>query len=119
MDQQNKYLEVDQTIARDVREEDYNTIFNVLNEWSRTCDNILSDIEQQIQTANTFKEEVLQSRLSLESKILAIKKNIKSFENEEPVITDLHYSRDAGEKTKRRPLKNHKTPNSKSWRKEA
>lgn len=117
MDQQNGYLEIDQTIARDVREEDFSTIFGVLNEWSRMCENILSNIEQQIQNANTCKENALQSKSTLENKIMALKKNLKSVESDEH-ISEQHYSRDAGEKTKRRGVRIYKIPNSKVWRKE-
>lgn len=127
MDQRNNRLEIDQTIARDVREEDFQTITNVLNEWCRTCENILSNIEHQIQTANNFKEESIRSKQALETKIQSVRKNIKQSNNDtdDAMMTDVNtvYIQDVGgQKTKpcipscRSIKSSYKGSTNKSWR---
>ncbi|XP_027197367.2 COP9 signalosome complex subunit 7b-like [Dermatophagoides pteronyssinus] len=127
MDQRNNRVEIDRTIARDVREEDFQTITNVLNEWCRTCENILSNIEHQIQTANNYKEESTRSKQALETKIQSVRKNIKQSNNDtdDAIMTDVNnvYIQDVGgQKTKRIPCRSikssYKSSTNKSWRRE-
>ena len=95
MDQKNSRLEVDQTIGRDVREEDFETITNVLSDWCRNCDNILSNFEHQMSSANRCKEESYQAKAALEIKIANVKKNVKNVnESDDIVMTDVVYGRD-------------------------
>lgn len=40
MDQQNSWLEIDSTIARDITPEQLGSITNVLSDWCENCDNV-------------------------------------------------------------------------------
>ncbi|KAI7685481.1 COP9 signalosome complex subunit 7b [Sarcoptes scabiei] len=92
-DQVNKCLEVDQTIARDVRDEDFQTITNILGDWLRSCENILMKIETQIQKAKNMKDENQQAKKFMESTIVSIKANLKQ-ENEDAMMLDAFYFKD-------------------------
>lgn len=123
MDQKNSQLEIDQTIGRDVREQDFQIITNVLNEWSRNCDNILSNIEHQMSSANQVKEETIKNFELIENKVASIRKTLKfSVDNEDTIITDVNnvYARDNSDVkfTKRNATsKVQKNTLSKAWRK--
>lgn len=78
MDQQNGWLEVEQTSSRDMKEDDLDTIANVLSSWTANCDSVLSAIEQNIIHANGLKSEHVKHKQYLEEQITTIKKNMKS-----------------------------------------
>lgn len=86
-------MEVDQTIARDVRDEDFQTITNILGDWLRSCENILMKIETQIQKAKNMKDENQQAKKFMESTIVSIKANLKQ-ENEDAMMLDAFYFKD-------------------------
>lgn len=102
MDQESKLLEVDETISRDVKEEDFQTITNILNEWCRNCDNMLINIEQQISIANNLREESIQAKHNQEIRLAQMKKNSRELEDLKDILK--HDSRDNYEK-KRPTLK--------------
>lgn len=81
MDQESNLLEVDETISRDVKEEDFQIITNILSEWCRNCDNMLSNIEQQISMANQLREESITAKQNQESRIAQIKKNPREMDD--------------------------------------
>jgi len=89
MDQLNNRLEIEQTIGRDIRRDDLQTVSNVLSEWCRNCDNVLRNIEQQIANANQMKEEQHRHRQSIEQQVANIKKTIKSSQDmDDSMVTD-------------------------------
>lgn len=127
MDQLNNRLEVDQTIGRDVRDEDFANITEALTGWCRNCDNILNNMEHQMSSANRVKDEYSIASTLLDGKIANIRKNNKNVsENEDVVMTDLAFGREPerNEKMKRnsssklmRTLPLYRGLN-KSWRKD-
>lgn len=78
MDQQNSWLEIDSTIARDITPEQLNSITTILTEWCDNCDNMLANIEQQILLANTMKSDFVKNKTELEAQITKVKANLKS-----------------------------------------
>ena len=103
MDQQNCKLEIDQTVGRDVRDEDFHSIATVLEEWCHNCDNILSHIEQQMTKANRIKEESKTAKQNFENKVMAERK--KFSENEDVNMNEIHVSfKESNEKYVRRNL---------------
>lgn len=119
-------MEVDQTIGRDVRPEDFDTITNVLGEWCNNCDSILTNLEQQMAAANNFKEEAKVAKALFDSKVAAVKKNSKNVgDNEDIVMSELGFGREERmEKIKRNSASKvsksfmHKNHLSKNWRKD-
>ncbi|XP_017484966.1 PREDICTED: COP9 signalosome complex subunit 7b-like [Rhagoletis zephyria] len=126
IDQQNRRLEVDQTIGRDVRIEDFDTITSVLGDWCNNCDSILTNLEQQMSAANHFKDDAKVAKALFESKVAAVKKNSKNVnENEDIVMSELSFGREERvEKMKRNASSKvgksfiHKNHLTKNWRKD-
>lgn len=119
-------MEVDQTIGRDVRVEDFDTITSVLGEWCGNCDNILTNLEHQMSAANRFKEDSNVAKALFDSKVASVKKSSKSLsENEDIVMSELGYGREERmEKMKRNSTSKvgkgllHKGYMNKAWRKD-
>ena len=78
LDQKAICLEIESTLARDVKLERIDDISNVLTNWITNCENILTNIEKQTKIANSIKAENLNKKTELESYIASIKKTIKT-----------------------------------------
>jgi len=78
MDQQNGWLEIDSTIARDITPDQLGAITTVLTDWCDNCDNVLANIEQQILLANTMKIDFVRSKGELDAQISKVKTNLKT-----------------------------------------
>lgn len=89
MDQLHSRLEVEQTIGRDIKREQLSTMTNILNEWLRNCDNVLSNIEQQMSNASQLKEDNHRLKTQIEQQVNNIKKTIKTQDMEEAMSTDV------------------------------
>lgn len=71
MDQKKACLEVEETMGRDVREEDYGEIMTFLSQWMQDCDKVMANLEQQMTTAARQKEEHMQEKQQNQIKQLA------------------------------------------------
>jgi len=78
LDQKANCLEVDSTLARDVRMNRIDDISSVLTSWITNCENILANIEKQSRVANSIKAENLTKKVELDNYISTIKKTIKA-----------------------------------------
>ncbi|XP_053204875.1 COP9 signalosome complex subunit 7-like [Panonychus citri] len=78
MDQENGWLEISSTISRDIKEEQLETIIDVLSNWTSNCDNVISDIESQIIKANSTKSAHSKEKQELESQISSIELHLKT-----------------------------------------
>lgn len=78
LDQKAICLEVESTLARDVKVERIDDISSVLANWITNCDNILNNIEKQSRNANSIKSDNLSKKVALEEYVSHIKKTIKT-----------------------------------------
>ncbi|XP_052862185.1 COP9 signalosome complex subunit 7 [Anopheles cruzii] len=90
LDQKNKQLEADYAIGRDIRTGDVTEIASTLQEWSDSCETILSCLEAQIHRANTEKQKRVKHKEGIEQEIANLKKAIKTqaVESDEAMATD-------------------------------
>ncbi|XP_058118268.1 COP9 signalosome complex subunit 7 isoform X1 [Anopheles ziemanni] len=90
IDQKNKQLEVDYAIGRDIRKGNIKQIVSTLQEWSDSCETILSCLEAQINRANTEKQKRIKHKEAIEQEIANLKKAIKTqaVESDEAMATD-------------------------------
>lgn len=77
LDQKALCLEIEWTLARDVRVERFDEIGNVINSWISNCENILSNIDRQANIANSIKVQNTNKRNELENYINTVKKTLK------------------------------------------
>jgi len=89
MDQQKNRLEIEVTIGRDIKEEDLKVVSRVLGDWTRNCDNVLRNVEQQVSNANNCKEEWNKVKQQIEAQVNNIKKTIKTQDLDDPMGSDL------------------------------
>lgn len=82
LDQKSVCLEVECTLARDVKLDRIDDITNVLSSWITNCDNILTNLDKQAKIANSIKSENLSKKVELEGYISSIKKTIKTTNQE-------------------------------------
>jgi COP9 signalosome complex subunit 7 len=78
MDQKNSWIEVESTIARDIKKDQLDSIATILTAWCENCDDVLSNIEQEIVVANSLKVDNVQKRQELEATIAKIRANVKT-----------------------------------------
>uniref|UniRef100_T1IJC1 PCI domain-containing protein n=1 Tax=Strigamia maritima TaxID=126957 RepID=T1IJC1_STRMM len=90
LDQKHSQLEVDYTIGRDIRPEDVPNIVSVLTDWCDSCETILSNVESQINKANTNKDSRNKHKTLLEQEVSNIRKILKNQAQdvEEQMATD-------------------------------
>uniref|UniRef100_A0AAG5DVU4 PCI domain-containing protein n=1 Tax=Anopheles atroparvus TaxID=41427 RepID=A0AAG5DVU4_ANOAO len=90
IDQKNKQLEVDYAIGRDIRKGNVTEVVSTLQEWSDSCETILSCLETQINRANTEKQKRIKHKEVIEQEIANLKKAIKTqaVESDEAMATD-------------------------------
>jgi len=78
LDQKNNRLEVDYTVGRDIKPTDVDIVIQVLQDWTDSCETVLSNIENQIIKANSMKDNHLKLKQQIETEITSIKKNLKA-----------------------------------------
>jgi len=78
LDQKSSYFEVDFVIGRDIRKSDIGSIVSVLSGWCDNCDTMLRDIESQADKLNTEKQQHVNHKAALESKINELKQQLKN-----------------------------------------
>ncbi|ETN63248.1 COP9 signalosome complex subunit 7 [Anopheles aquasalis] len=78
LDQKNKQLETDYAIGRDIRKGDVTEIVSTLQQWSDSCETILSCLEAQIDRANAEKRKRVKHKEQIEQEIVNLKKAIKT-----------------------------------------
>lgn len=77
LDQSNSCIEIESTLARDVRADRLDSIIDVLSNWISNCENILTNIDKQAKAANLIKLENKTKKNELENYIAGVKKTIK------------------------------------------
>lgn len=96
MDQKKSSLEVESSIARDIKPEQLDAIAAILTSWCDNCDNVLVNIEAEINLANKLKTENFTKRQELENQIAKVKANVKpstgnEFADEETSLATPNY----------------------------
>lgn len=90
--QDERTVEIDHTMPRDVRAEDVVQMDAVLTDWLVNCDQILANIQHQMDTANKVKRDAkVQEKIqqaTLEQKIASIKKSTTTTKTSDPNQTD-------------------------------
>lgn len=69
LDQKNKQLETDYAIGRDIRKGDVTEIVSTLQQWSDSCETILSCLEAQIDRANAEKRKRVKHKEQIEQEV--------------------------------------------------
>ena len=117
LDQQAICLEIESTLARDVKSDKYDDIVNVLTNWITNCENILTNIDRQAQKANAIKAENNTKKIELENHINSIKKTLKTTTEErmDDWAADNSMQHEF-EKNKRGPFKSKYSLKSKNYR---
>lgn len=72
LDQKNSQLEVDYAIGRDTQNNVLGCIVDTLQEWCNSCEAVLRCVEQQIQRANTDKNQALKHKEAVEIEVLFV-----------------------------------------------
>lgn len=103
LDQKNSQLEVDYAIGRDTRDADLGIIISTLQDWSDSCEAVLSAVEKQVVQANQDKYKLLKHKEAIEQEVVNIKKTLKSQsqEVEEAMATDSRETISQGDKMKK------------------
>ena len=78
MDQKNSWIEIESTIARDIRREQLQPMLTVLSEWCDKCDNMIATVDSQMQFANQNKVANFRVNQELEAKIVKLREKSKS-----------------------------------------
>ena len=78
MDQKRNSLEVEASIARDIKPEQLDSIAAILTSWCENCDNVLVNIEAEINIANKLKTDNFSRRQELENQIAKVKASVKT-----------------------------------------
>lgn len=107
LDQKNNQLEVDYAIGRDIGPDDVGAMAAVLQEWCDGCETILTNIESQINKANTTKEGRNKQKSILESEVSNIKKTLKTQtqDMDEQMSTDTREASAQGDKPPKKSSK--------------
>lgn len=82
LDQKAICLEIEWTLARDVRTEKFDDILGVLNNWISNCENILKNIDRQANIANSIKSGNNAKKVDLENYINNVRKTLKTTQDE-------------------------------------
>lgn len=77
MDQKKNSLEIDASIARDIKPEQLESIAAILTSWCENCDSVLVNIEAEINIANKLKTENFTRRHELDNQISRVKASVK------------------------------------------
>ena len=78
LDQKNQSLEIEYAVGRDLPPSgSLDEIINTLMQWSSTCENMLTALDNNTQLANTAKANDLERRAKLEAEIRNIHKSIQ------------------------------------------
>jgi len=78
LDQRSSQFEVDFAMARDIQRSDIVNIKDTLQSWCESCDGMLSCLEQQVNKANTLKQNHTAHKKMIEAKIKDIRHNLKN-----------------------------------------
>lgn len=78
MDQKNGWIEIESTIARDIKTDQLDSIATILTSWCENCDNVLSNIEQEIAVANSLKVDSVLKKQELEEKVAKVRASVKT-----------------------------------------
>lgn len=110
LDQKALCLEIEWTLARDVRADRFDEIGNVITSWISNCENILNNIDRQAKIANSIKSENTAKRTELENYINTVKKTLKVTNDDRmddmwEVNSAMHHEFDRFEKGKRGGMK--------------
>jgi len=116
LDQRGGRLEIEYAAGRDVRPEAVPHVIATLEAWCRTCDTVMQCVEQQINVANDEKEARALHKASVDSKVQATRKSLKSQEQDEPMASDSKETVSTSEKAKKLKTKSAKASSSKLWR---
>lgn len=78
LDQRSSQFEVDFAMARDIQRSDIVKIKDTLQAWCESCDGMLSCLEQQVNKANTLKQNHTAHKKRIEQKIKDVRHNLKN-----------------------------------------
>lgn len=78
MDQKNSCIEIESTIARDIRKDQLQSMLTILSDWCDKCDNMIATMETQMQSANQSKVTNFRLNQDLDSKIAKLREKSKS-----------------------------------------
>ncbi|KAH8550596.1 hypothetical protein BGW37DRAFT_497580 [Umbelopsis sp. PMI_123] len=78
MDQKRKQLEVEYTMGRDLRPGQRSDVIRILHEWSQNTENILTSLDQKLQSIHETAAEEKRRREQYDREIERLKKEIKS-----------------------------------------
>lgn len=78
MDQKNSCIEIESTIARDIRKDQLQSMLTILTDWCDKCDNMIATVETQMQSANQSKVSNFRVNQELEAKIAKLREKSKS-----------------------------------------
>lgn len=78
MDQKNSWIEIESTIARDIRKDQLQSMLTVLTDWCDKCDNMIATMDTQMQFANQNKVTNFRANQELEAKIAKLREKSKS-----------------------------------------
>lgn len=78
MDQKNSWIEIESTIARDIRKDQLQSMLTVLTDWCDKCDNVIATMETQMQFANQNKVTNFRANQELEAKISKLREKSKA-----------------------------------------
>lgn len=106
LDQKAGCLEIEWTLARDVRADRFEEIGTMITSWISNCESILSNIDRQAKIANTIKTENTAKRAELENYITTVRKTLKVTNDERmddvwELNSMQHHEFDRYEKSKR------------------
>lgn len=87
LDQSNSCIEIESTMARDVRADKLDGIVDVLSNWISNCENILTNIDKQTKAANLVKLENKTKKFELDNYIANVKKTIKVTQEMDDVVS--------------------------------
>uniref|UniRef100_A0A915KDI4 PCI domain-containing protein n=1 Tax=Romanomermis culicivorax TaxID=13658 RepID=A0A915KDI4_ROMCU len=100
LDQKNQTLEIESCAGRDVKIEELSRIKEILECFTERCHVMLSNMEQEMDTANRLKSETVQRRQKQEQEFENLKKTLKAANQ-----SRMHQSSTAALTDTRRPVR--------------
>jgi len=97
LDHEKQQFQVDSTIGRDVLQKDIERMVSVLSGWEKQTEELLKEIEQKIENANSFRTAAEHHKTEYEKKVDDLKGHIKAvMESNMEGVVDSEYGMPMG-----------------------